>query len=146
MKCNSVHKQMMAYLDGSADDDSRDRIEAHLKDCSHCSEFLKVLKRSLDQIDEEKLVKPDPYMFTRIMAGLEKPQPAISTSKLQVAFQAIAFIAIIAIGIYSGIITGKNFSDNKAVSVDYQNEIYYLDELQHENMISVFLTDQIKTQ
>lgn len=146
MKCDTIHKQAIAYLDGSVDDGLRDQIEAHLKDCSHCSGFLNRMKNALNLIDEEKQVQHDPYMFTRIMAALDNPEPVILKNKFQVAFQTIAFIAIIAIGIYSGILTGKNFSDNHAVSVDYQNEIYYLDELQHENMISVLLTDQITQQ
>ena len=146
MKCNSIHNQLIGYLDGEIDDDLRNKIEAHLKECDHCSEFLIRLKTAYDLIDEDKQLKYDPYMFTRLMGRMENRKPMIFKNKLQIAFQTIAFVAIIAIGIYSGILTGKSFSGESSVSADYQDEIYYLDELQHENMISVLLTDQIVQQ
>lgn len=141
MKCNSIHNQLIGYLDGEIDNGLRNEIEAHLKKCSHCSEFLTRLKKAFDLVDEEKQMQHDPYMFTRIMARLEDRKPVILKNKFRMAFQTVAFIALIAIGIYSGILIGKNFTNESPISADYQNEIYYLDELQHENMISVLLTD-----
>lgn len=142
MQCKSIHNQLTSYLDGELDNDLRNEIEMHLKECSHCSEFLTRLKKAYALVDEEKQLQHDPYMFTRMMARLEDQKPVIFKNKLQIAFQTIAFAAIIAIGIYSGILTGKNFSGESSVSADYQDEIYYLDELQHENMISVLLSDK----
>ena len=141
MKCNSIHNQLIGYLDDEIDNDLRSEIEAHLKECSRCSEFLTRLKKAFDMVDEEKQIQPDPYMITRIMARLDDRKSMLPKHKFRLAFQIVAFIAIIAIGIYSGILIGKNFTNESSVSADYQNEIYYLDELQHENIISVLLTD-----
>jgi len=141
MKCNSIHNQLIGYLDDEIDNDLRNEIEAHLKECSHCSEFLIRLKKAFDLVDEEKQMQHDPYMITRIIARLEDRKPMILKNKFRMAFQTVAFVALIAIGIYSGILIGKNFTNESPISADYQNEIYYLDELQHENMISVLLTD-----
>jgi hypothetical protein len=94
-----------------------------------------------DVIEKEKQIQYYPFMFTRIKARLEDQKQLVPKNKFQIAFQTMAFIAIIAIGIYSGILIAQNFSNQSSVSADYQNEIYYLDELQHENMISVLLSD-----
>jgi hypothetical protein len=94
-----------------------------------------------DVINEEKQIKQDPYMFTRIMAGLEDQKQVVVKNKLQLAFQTAVFVVLIVAGIYSGILLGKNFTGSNTLSADYQKEVYFLDELQHENMISVFLTD-----
>ena len=141
MNCRLVHNHLIDYLDDKIDNDMRKEIEAHLKDCSHCSEFLIWLKKAFNLINEEKQVKHDPYLLTRIMAKLEDRKPVILRNRFRMAFQTVAYIAIIVTGIYSGILIGKNFTNESPVSADYQNEIYYLDELQHENMISVLLTD-----
>jgi anti-sigma factor RsiW len=144
MKCKSIHIKLIRYLDGEIKGDLQHEIEAHLKTCSHCSELLVRLKKALDIIDEEKKIQYDPYMLTRIMARLEDQKEIVIRNRLQVAFQAIAFTVLIAAGIYSGIILGKDFSNRNAISGDYQNEVYFLDELQHENMVSVFLSDESK--
>ncbi|MBN2213337.1 MAG: hypothetical protein JW723_03755 [Bacteroidales bacterium] len=95
-------------------------------------------------IDEEKQIQQDPYMFTRIMARFENRKQVVSNNKLQLAFQTLAFVVLIVAGIYSGIILGKNYTNRNALSADYQHEVYYLDELQHENMVSVFFSDDSK--
>jgi anti-sigma factor RsiW len=141
VNCKLIRNQLIGYLDDKIDNDRRKEIEAHLKDCSHCSEFLIRLEKVYNLINEEKQVQHDPYMFTRIMARLEDRKPVILRNRFRMAFQTVAYIAIIVTGIYSGILIGKNFTNYSPVSADYQNEIYYLDELQHENMISVLLTD-----
>ncbi len=141
MKCNSIHIQLISYLEGELDNDLRNVVEAHLKACSQCSGLFIRLKKAFELVDEEKKIQHDPYMFTRIMARLEDRKPVIPKGKFQAVFQTLAFIAIIAAGIYSGILAGKNFTGESTISSDYQNEVYFLDELQHENMISVLLSD-----
>ncbi len=94
-----------------------------------------------DAINEEKQIQQDPYMFTRIMARLETQKQVVLKNRLQLAFQKAVFVTLIVAGIYSGFLLGKNFPDRNALSADYQKEIYFLDEIQHENMVSVFLAD-----
>jgi len=141
MTCNSIHNQLIGYLDGEINGDLRTEIESHLKECSHCSEFLIRLKKAFDLIEEEKQLHHDPYMFTRIMAGMEDRKPVMPGNKFRIVLQAAVSIVIIVTGIYTGIFIGDHFTKESPVSSDYQNEIYFLDELQHENMISVLLTD-----
>ena len=40
---------MTAYLDGETADD-RDRLQAHLADCPHCSEYLAQLRVTIDAL------------------------------------------------------------------------------------------------
>ena len=94
-----------------------------------------------DVIHEEKQIQQDPYMFTRIMAKLEDQKQVVLKNRLQLAFQTAVFVVLIVAGIYSGILLGKNYPDSNTLSADYQKEVYFIDELQHENMVSVFLTD-----
>ena len=41
---------MTAYLDGALDDGDRERLEAHLADCPHCSEYLAQLRVTIDAL------------------------------------------------------------------------------------------------
>ena len=46
--CRDAVALMTAYLDGELSDRDRVRLEAHLADCPHCSEYLAQLRITLD--------------------------------------------------------------------------------------------------
>jgi anti-sigma factor RsiW len=41
---------MSAYLDGALSQGDRTRLEAHLADCPHCSEYMAQLRATLDAL------------------------------------------------------------------------------------------------
>jgi anti-sigma factor RsiW len=56
--CRDAVALMTAYLDGDLDDRDRERLEAHLADCAHCSEYLAQLRVTIDtlgQVDIDEL-------------------------------------------------------------------------------------------
>ena len=46
--CRDAVALMTAYLDGELDDRARTRLETHLADCPHCSEYLAQLRVTID--------------------------------------------------------------------------------------------------
>jgi anti-sigma factor RsiW len=48
--CRDAVALMAAYLDGELRDRDRDRLEAHLADCPHCSEYLAQLRVTIDAL------------------------------------------------------------------------------------------------
>jgi anti-sigma factor RsiW len=56
--CRDAVALMTAYLDGDLGDRDRVRLEAHLADCPHCSEYLTQLRVTIDtlgQVDVDEL-------------------------------------------------------------------------------------------
>jgi anti-sigma factor RsiW len=56
--CRDAVALMTAYLDGDLGDRDRERLEAHLADCPHCSEYLAQLRVTIDtlgQVDLDEL-------------------------------------------------------------------------------------------
>jgi anti-sigma factor RsiW len=56
--CRQAVELMTAYLDGALEAGDRDRLEAHLADCPHCSEYLAQIRITIDalgQIGPEEL-------------------------------------------------------------------------------------------
>lgn len=56
--CRQAVELMAAYLDGALDARGRGRLEAHLADCPHCSEYLAQIRITIDilgQVDPEAL-------------------------------------------------------------------------------------------
>ena len=48
--CRDAVALMTAYLDGELDDRDRTRLETHLADCPHCSEYLAQLRVTIDAL------------------------------------------------------------------------------------------------
>jgi len=48
--CRDAVALMTAYLDGELDGRDRSRLEAHLADCPHCSEYLTQLRVTIDAL------------------------------------------------------------------------------------------------
>ena len=54
--CRDAVALMTSYLDGELDRRDRDRLEAHLADCPHCSEYLAQLRVTVNALGR---VSPD---------------------------------------------------------------------------------------
>jgi anti-sigma factor RsiW len=48
--CRDAVALVTSYLEGSLDPDDRDRLEAHLAECPHCSEYLAQLRITIDAL------------------------------------------------------------------------------------------------
>ena len=48
--CRDAVALMTAYLDGELADRDRTRLESHLADCPHCSEYLAQLRVTIDAL------------------------------------------------------------------------------------------------
>ena len=56
--CRDAVALMTAYLDGQLDSRDRERLETHLADCPHCSEYLAQLRvtiTALGKVDVDEL-------------------------------------------------------------------------------------------
>jgi anti-sigma factor RsiW len=74
--CRDAVALMTAYLDGELQSHDRDRLEAHLADCPHCSEYLAQLRITVDalgrvEIDDlpEEAVDELVVLYRRWRAG-----------------------------------------------------------------------------
>jgi anti-sigma factor RsiW len=59
--CRQAVELMAAYLDGALADRDRDRLEAHLTGCPHCSEYLAQLRvtiRALGRVEPDDVPEP----------------------------------------------------------------------------------------
>jgi len=50
MNCESVEKELVAYLDGELEPAAKERVDAHLAECRACRDKLESLAAALDKI------------------------------------------------------------------------------------------------
>ncbi len=99
----------MIYLEGGLGEREQKEVALHLEECSDCHNFAKHLKASLDIIQVEKNIEPDPFLYTRVMAKLES-EPKVISNRLFPSFRWIPAVAaglVLLIGVFGGIGLGE---------------------------------------
>ena len=142
MKCKSIHKKLIFFLEGELPEKEMHAIQLHLNECPECKILSSELQKTLGIIESEKQVEVNPFFYTRLKARLEnqaetKPlfwQP-VFVKVLQPAF----FSILLLLGVYSGI---KVTQPAKTSIIQSQNEIEmipFLNEMSSEPIESFLM-------
>jgi hypothetical protein len=74
MNCQSCQKVSDLYQNGNISDDIRNQVEDHLESCKECADYYKIESLTLKIIKQEKELSSNPFLITRIMAGIERSE------------------------------------------------------------------------
>jgi predicted anti-sigma-YlaC factor YlaD len=118
MNCKLCQKELDAYREGRLPLDMKTLIEAHLKECKECAAIYKMDILADRVIDQEKNMESNPFLSTRIMAGIEdietaslKKEPVFS-GIMRPGLMMISLTAAIFLGILFGNISRPALSEN----------------------------------
>ena len=145
MKCKTLHKNLIFFLEGELPAKEMEQIKVHLIECTHCEAFAEDMKKTLGVLESEKSPEVNPFFYTRLKAKLENQSAAEEKYAVWPAFvrvlQPVAFSILLIIGIYSGIKIGQPSHDKfEIASMINQGEIPFLNEMETES-IEAFLME-----
>jgi len=139
MKCKSLHKKIIFFLDGELPVDEMQQMKLHLLECKDCAAFAAEMEKTFAILQSEKSPAINPFFFTRLKAKMENQaagQSEISRNPIWARILQPAFFSILLIaGIYTGIKIGQP-AVNKTDSLVYaeQEIIPYLNEMEGETI------------
>jgi len=140
MKCKTLHKDLIFYLDNELPIEKRKEIERHLETCADCRYFYSFLQAEMQIIGKEKNPEPSPFFFTRLSARMdERPdfrQQSLWNRVAQPAFFSLILIA----GIYGGLRLGSHASSG-AIHQTSSSSVQLLNDFESEPIES-FLLDE----
>jgi len=141
MNCNVYRDNLIPFLKGELPAGEAARIREHLIGCSECRSFASFLSTTLDVIQAEKNVEPDPFMYTRIQGVLQDTTtPALSRSTQARLIPALAFSLFILAGIFGGFGLGRLILPAGGHGSPGQEEIVQMmDDLRQEPMEAFLL-------
>ena len=145
MKCKTLHKNLIFFLEGDLPAQAMIKFERHLSECQDCSAFALEVKSTLEIIEIEKSAEPNPFFYTRLKAKLEN-QELVQKSKfwqlsVSKVLQPVFFSIILLIGIYGGIKIGQPLPSDVSNSTSTKHEmIPYFNEMATEP-IETFLME-----
>jgi hypothetical protein len=143
MKCKTLHKKLIFFLDGDLSAEEMEQMRLHLSECNDCATFAEDMKKTLAILEFEKSPEVNPFFYTRLKTKLENQtikQDRISLNPVWARIlQPSLFSVLLIAGIYSGIKIGQTSTVNSKYASYTEKEIIpYLDEMETET-IETFL-------
>lgn len=137
MKCKTIHKKLIFFLEEDLQEKEMEQIKVHLSACKKCAVFTEELRKTLGIIEDEKSVEINPFFYTRLRARLEsqtEPEKVpIWKPALVRVIQPVFFSLLLIAGIYTGFRIGTPAPLNTASANYTTEEIFpYLNEMQSE--------------
>ena len=137
MKCKTIHKNLIFFLEGELPEKTTEQINTHLSECGECAAFAEDLKKTMGIIEKEKTTNINPFFYTRLKSKLESQEIPGSVPFWQPVLvkviQPVFFSLLLVAGVYAGFRIGTPPSGN-LVSADYTTHevLPYLNEMQSE--------------
>lgn len=126
MNCELCKKELDAYLEGRLPEGIRGQVEAHLAGCPGCTESYRLLMVANMVMDEEKVLEPNPFLATRVMAGIEELEQK-RVPVYQKVFKPGLLSVLVAAAVFIGVVTGNIYKPVKdtnkiPVELSYMND------------------------
>jgi hypothetical protein len=135
MNCKETERLMTDYLKGTLTADKKYAVDSHLETCQMCSVLVRELSNSDLIIHEEKKIKSNPFLATRVMASIDNlgiPSGNMPVSIWKKALQPVIIASLIIIGIFIGYKMGGLYtSGNHQQPV---NESAYINDIEMESL------------
>ena len=131
MNCQLCQNELDGYLVGTLPEGTGIQVAEHLKSCSVCSESFQLLKLANKVMDAEMKVQSNPFLITRIMAGIEEMENQSAGFHHIPAYQKVLKPILISVSlaaaIFFGVVLGSTFlsteSDQRIpVELSYMND------------------------
>lgn len=126
MKCKDVRLNLPGYLEEGISAGTRAEMAQHLAECGDCRAFSAVLNHAMQTLDAEKETAYDPYLFTRIQAGIENRHDRRNRPAFLLVAKPLVYATIFIFLVVAGIGLGRLFSDQQTLATDYQTELYFI--------------------
>ena len=131
MNCQLCQKELDAYREGLLPEGIRVQVETHLGECKECAESFHLVSLSNQVMEEEKRLQSNPFLVTRIMAGIEElEQNRVRQQRIpsyQKVLKPVLISVSIVAAIFIGVIVGNVYlpthpTNNLPVEMSYMND------------------------
>jgi anti-sigma factor RsiW len=129
MNCTLCKQELDAYREGRLPEGIRTQVEAHLKSCEECSAFYSIDAIANMVINEEKQVLSNPFLSTRVMAGIDNLEKKgvperipLYRRVLKPALLTLSIAAAVLIGIFAGNVYKPSTTLRVPVELSYIND------------------------
>jgi len=126
MNCQFCQKESDAYHEGRLPEVLRVQVETHLASCRECSESYQLWTIANTVMENEKAVQSNPFLVTRIMAGIEEMELE-GTTRLRIpvyqkVLKPLLITVSLAAAVFVGVTVGSTYlptGDSQRIPVEF---------------------------
>jgi hypothetical protein len=131
MNCNLCKQELEGYREGKLPEGIEVQVKAHMEDCKDCAAIYQMESLVSKVINEEKAIKSNPFLATRVMAGIEAlEQKPVNREHIPVYKKVLKPVLVtitVAASILIGVLVGNVYqpaSDSNKIPVEltYMND------------------------
>ena len=140
MNCLEIEKKLIFFIEGSLPKTEVEIILDHLKNCNKCNELIYSLNKSISIIEDQKLLKPTAFLYTRIAAKIQKEDETIVFYRRKL-LQPLFVICIAAFALFGGIKIGSIYKSARTTEMA-SITTYYWNDMSQEPIESKILNGE----
>lgn len=137
MNCSLCRKKMDSYISGSLHGDVKKDVRTHLDGCRECSKLYAALHITNQVINQEKEIKSNPFLATRVMTQIESKEEITSTVgglALTRILQPVFLTASIVLALFIGIYAGNSYQTKTTAQNMVPEELLLLNDASMESL------------
>jgi hypothetical protein len=160
MKCQTIQKLYLSFIDEELPETDKIRFQNHLSSCSDCARKLDTLKEIYQPKSSLQKIEPSPFLWQKLYLKISEQEKKAATSlflEKLLPFAAnvgysVIFIMSILLGIYLGsspnLTTPERTADapNVIVNDEFEDDSYIstFDDLPRESIGNVYFTMEME--
>lgn len=136
MDCETCKNKFSDYFSSDLPAEKAHLVKAHLDQCADCQKAYSIYVLTEQVIAKERAVPVNPFIGTRVMAGIEamdRPVSVSLTSSLRKGLQPVFIAASIVVAIMLGISVGNAYTDSMS-KTDIPTELIVLNDASMESL------------
>lgn len=135
MNCNECQTKITSYPEEKTSPETLRSIKTHLESCKNCRSFYAASGWVDAFVAEEKQVKVNPFMATRVLAQIEKQKAAKAGSVFIHSLnpQPLLVAASIVLALFLGVSAGSFYQPTN-IAEQVPEELLYLNDAEMESL------------
>ena len=133
MKCKTINRKLILYFNNELSDSQKKEIKKHLENCEDCYKLYSELEMTFNLIEKKEVLKPNPFLYTRISQKLIdiKSQKSLSifSPVYKKILQPVLLSFVLVIGLFLGVKLGSinEIEQKEQLFVSHTTEFYFND-------------------
>ncbi len=142
--CKISNNKLIALLNNELPAEESKAVKEHIEKCSRCEKLYFELEQTYMLISEKRILKPNPYLYTRIEQKLKNiEQEKVLRPKYIQVLQPVLFSFVLILVFWGSLKLGDTYTkiyEQDKNTLTYSTE-YYLNDLEQENLELILLND-----
>lgn len=137
MECRNLENKLLFYIEGALSESEEELVKNHLATCKACENKYAFIKSTFQQIEKEKQIAVNPFLYTRLQGKFEKA----TIAKRKWVMAPIMISTVLVLGLFVGTLIGQLTTSPKITDESNYEVAYLFNDTQLEGLEFALLNE-----